>query len=64
MYVKNNRKGRLWLSGFIVKETGPVSFQVKLDDGKTIVAIKISLDNVSVTMTFQIKMFCCLMIMI
>jgi len=36
VYVKNNRKGKNWLSGCIVKETGPVSFQVKLEDGKTI----------------------------
>ena len=36
VYVKSNRKGKNWLSGFIVRETGPVSFQVKLEDGKTI----------------------------
>jgi len=36
VYVKNNRKGKNWLSSYIVKETGPVSFQVKLEDGRTI----------------------------
>ena len=34
--MKNNCKGNNWLSGYIVKETGLVSFQVKLEDGKTI----------------------------
>ncbi len=35
MYVKNFESGRRWLPGTIIKETGPVSFYVRLqDDGR------------------------------
>ena len=36
VFVKNHRKGKKWLAGSIIKETGPVSFQVKLQDGRII----------------------------
>ena len=36
VYAKNYRKGQRWLSGSIVDKTGPVSFKVKLQDGKII----------------------------
>ena len=33
VYVKNHRKGDKWLSGEILKQTGLVSFTVKITDG-------------------------------
>ena len=36
VFVKNHHRGNKWLPGSIVKETGPVSFQVKLKDGRII----------------------------
>ena len=35
VFVKNYGSGRRWLPGKIEQVTGPVSFQVKLDDGRT-----------------------------
>ena len=34
VFAKNYGSGDRWLSGKIVKVTGPVSFRVKLDDGR------------------------------
>jgi len=42
VYAKNNRKGKRWLFGSIVGKTGPVSFKVKLQDGKAFAVTKIS----------------------
>ena len=36
VFVKNNLKGKKWIPGSIIKQTGPVSFKVTLQDGKTI----------------------------
>lgn len=36
VFTRNHQKGKKWLSGRIVSETGPVSFKVMLEDGKTI----------------------------
>ena len=36
MFVRNHHGGEKWLSGHIELVTGPVSFQVKLADGRTI----------------------------
>ncbi len=37
VFVKNHRPtGEKWLSGEIVKSTGPVSFTVRMSDGTTI----------------------------
>ena len=34
VFMKNQNKGKKWLAGSIIKETGPVSYQVKLGDGR------------------------------
>ena len=34
VYVKNNGAGSVWLRGTIIETTGPVSFRVKLEDGR------------------------------
>jgi len=36
VFVKNHHRRNKWLLGSIVKETGPISFQVKLKDGRII----------------------------
>lgn len=36
VFVKNNRSGEKWLSGHILKSSGPVSFKVQLQNGKMI----------------------------
>ena len=36
VFVKNNRPGEKWLPGQIVKSSGPVSFRVRLQNGKMI----------------------------
>jgi len=36
VFVKNHHRGNKLLLGSIIKETGPVSFQVKLKDGRII----------------------------
>ena len=36
VFVRNHRGGEKWLSGHIELVTGPVSFQVKLADGRTV----------------------------
>ena len=41
MFVKNYHHGGKWLTDVIQKRTGPVSFVVKLIDGRVIVVIKI-----------------------
>ena len=33
---KDNLKGKKWLPSSIVQKTGPISFKVTLEDGKTI----------------------------
>ena len=34
MFVRNYHHGGRWLPGVIEQKTGPVSFRVKLDDGR------------------------------
>ena len=36
MFVKNNSKSLKWLPGSVVKQTGPVSCKITLQNGKTI----------------------------
>ena len=36
VFVKNNRSGEKWLSGHILKSSGPVSFKVQLQNRKMI----------------------------
>ena len=36
MYAKDFRQGQSWLTGTIVKCSGPVSYEVKTDDGQLI----------------------------
>ena len=36
VFVKNQHRGKQWLAGLIIKKTGPVSYQVKLEDGKVV----------------------------
>ena len=36
VFIKNNAKGQKWIPGSITKQTGPVSFKVKLHNGKII----------------------------
>lgn len=36
MFVRNHREGVKWLPGWIEERSGPVSFRVKLTDGKVV----------------------------
>ena len=36
VFVKNQGRGETWLPGHIIESTGPVSFKVQLQDGRTI----------------------------
>lgn len=36
VFVKNQGRGETWLSGHIIESSGPVSFKVQLQDGRTI----------------------------
>ena len=35
-FIKNQHRDKQWLAGLIIKKSGPVSYQVKLEDGKVV----------------------------
>ena len=36
VFVKNQGRGEMWLPGHIIGSSGPVSFKVQLEDGRTV----------------------------
>ena len=36
VFVKNQGRGETWLPGHIIESSGPVSFKIQLQDGRTI----------------------------
>jgi len=60
VFAKNHGKGETWIYGEIIGSTGPLSFEVKLEDRKKYVTIKIisGSDTVRVyTSTRKIQLF-------
>ena len=53
MFIKNNAKGQKWIPGSIIKQTGPVSFKVKLHKGKIIRCHQEQLRKRKIDMTQQ-----------